>query len=256
MKGLTQNLKVLLYHRIVADDSQNRGSEICLPQSTFRRHLEYLDRLGFTTITFEDYNLCMKGELNFPKKPIILSFDDGYADTFEQAFPLIQEFGMRGVVFVLGDRTIRVNWWDRDLAVPTPLLQDHQILELHEAGWEIGSHALTHKPLLHLSKEEMWEEVSRSRMNLEIMLNRPVVSFAYPFGQVTPVIKQIVKDGGYIFGCAAWTGPRFIEEDPLEVRRVTVNERIGLPGFLFQVLGPYTTYRWLIWKLIQSKKVV
>ena len=239
-----------MYHRIVPDEAPHSTAAIDLPLGLFRRQIRMLDRWGFTSITFEDYRLSLEEGLELPKRPIIITFDDGYAETYEFAFPVMKEFGMRGVVFVVGDRTMTSNEWDIPLGIPpTPLMNDSQILEMHAAGFEIGSHSMTHPHLARLSREEIWDQVSRSRMRLEIMLNAPVNTFAYPYGELNPLVKSLVAEAGYRFACGSWSGPPVAMTDHLEIRRAIVVSDDGPLRLAFKVLFPYRHYRWLWWRL-------
>jgi peptidoglycan/xylan/chitin deacetylase (PgdA/CDA1 family) len=238
-----------MFHRIVPDNAHSTGAQISLPVSMLRQKLEFLERHGFTAVTLRDYDLYVRGELFLPARPIILTFDDGYLDTYELAFPLLQEYGMKAVVFVLADRNAKTNSWDStDISPRVQLMGDKEILELHRAGFEIGSHTLTHADLTALPRDAAWEEISRSRQLLEILLNDRVRAMAYPFGKLTPELKEMVKGAGYAFGCGAWSGPLAFQRDPYEIRRILIHERNGMAGFAMQVLGPYQQYRWALWK--------
>ncbi len=246
-----ENLKVLIYHRIL-DDPQTCNEEraMCVQTDEFRNQLALLERWGFTTITFHDYRLYLEGALNLPRKPIILTFDDGYDDIYRNAFPLLQEFGMKAVVFAIADSQIKTNTWDAFNGGPSrPLMNPQQILELHTAGFEIGSHSLSHPDLSSVSKEIVWEEISRSRMLLEILLNAHVESFAYPYGLTTESVKRMVADAGYTTGCGVYSGPARFGEDPFDIRRILITNGIGTLGFALRVLSPYEYYGWFKWKL-------
>ena len=243
--GDPSSIKILLYHRI-SQEADNRWTVSC---DQFRRQLEYMVRNNYTAITFRDYHLFEQGELNLPKKPVVLTFDDGYADLYTCAFPLMREYGMKGVVFVLGDRSIRENRWDTNgFAGGEPLLADEQVLELQEADFEIGSHSLTHRRLTQLDRPDAWDEISRSRMALEILLNNPVRSFSYPFGVLSAGVKSMVKEAGYRIGCGAWTGPARFGVDLLETRRVLVHRGTGISAFAARLTSLYVQYRWAIWR--------
>jgi peptidoglycan/xylan/chitin deacetylase (PgdA/CDA1 family) len=247
MTPARNDIKVLMYHRVTDDPCiAPLAMDWCVRTSAFRKQLELLDRLGFTSITFNDYRLHLAGELNLPKKPVILSFDDGYEDTFEIAFPLMEEFGMKGVVFVLGDRTISHNMWDLpDGLAKIRLMSDKQILEMHTAGHEIGSHSMSHARLTQLPRSSAWDEISRSRMLLEMLLNAPIKTFAYPYGLVNQTLKNMVADAGYSLACSTYTGPGKFGVDPFELRRMTVTGSVNSIGFSFRMLTPYTRYEWL-----------
>lgn len=243
-------VRILMYHRIVPDGMKTDGAVINMPLGLFRRQIRMLDRWGFTSITFEDFRLSLDEGLALPKRPVIITFDDGYAETYDLAFPVLKEFGMRAVVFVLADRTMTSNDWDIPLGVtPSPLMSDSQILEIHAAGFEIGSHSMTHPHLVRLSREEVWDQVSRSRMRLEIMLNAPVTTFAYPYGELNDLVKSLVTEAGYRFACGAWTGPPVPLADHYEIRRALMVANDGPVRLAFKVLAPYRHYRWLWWKL-------
>jgi peptidoglycan/xylan/chitin deacetylase (PgdA/CDA1 family) len=244
--GDPQRIKVLMYHRIVDNDVLARQDPLSVHVREFRRQLEFLNRWGFTVITFEDYRFFEEGELNLPKKPVILTFDDGYADIYTNAFPVLQEMGMKAVVFVLGDRRFTTNSWDHHLGLPpAQLVDDQQILEMQAAGFEIGSHSLSHPRLPFLSKEQAWEEISRSRILLEILSNTPVRTFAYPYGLTNEKIKSMVAEAGYTFACGAFTGPATFGSDAYEIRRVRIHNTTGMIGFAMRLLAPYESYEHL-----------
>lgn len=243
-------IKVLMYHRIVDDVVLSESSWLCLHKDTFRRHLELIERHGFTPITLRDYCLSLRSELVLPKRPIIITFDDGYLDTYEHAFPLLQEFGMKAVIFVLGDQSIRTNRWDEvNGSASVPLMDGQQIVEMHTNGFEIGSHSMTHAKLTEVSRDQLWEEVSRSRMILEILLNSPVQSFSYPYGLVNKTVERAVTDAGYSLGCSVFSGPPSFETEPFQIRRIEIRNSTTAFRFVTRILSPYPYYSWFRWKL-------
>lgn len=248
-EGNPRSIRVLMYHRVVNNRALSRKYWSCLHIDDFRKQLELLDRWGFTPITFNDYRLFLQKELNLPRKPVVLTFDDGYLDTYEIAYPIMQEYGVRAVLFVLGDQKIRTNFWDRHLDLPeAPLMDRHHIVELHEAGFEIGSHSLTHAKLTMLSEDGVWEQISRSRILLEILLNAPVLSFCYPYGMVNPMIKKMVSYAGFDLACSVASGPASFGDDVYEIRRTTVCNNTGSLGFALRLLTPFHYYGWTRWK--------
>lgn len=245
--------KVLMYHSIVEKMPSSKTQRFfSVHAPDFRKQLELLDKWGFTAITFRDYLLICEGKLNSPKKPIIITFDDGSLDNYQIAFPLLREFGMKAVFFVLADKTIKSNRWEIDNGNPMIQLMDpYQILDIHTAGFEIGSHSLTHPMLPNISHATAYHEISRSRMLLEILINAPVLSFAYPYGLLNNTIKQIVIDSGYSIGCAVYTGPPSFGTDHFEIRRIPIPGTISKLGFSARVLTPYEYVGWMSWKIKQ-----
>lgn len=250
--GDQSRIRVLMYHRIIRDGTRGDPHQIWLPEQRFRRQMEFLDRWGFTSVTFNDYRLFKEGELNLPRKPVIITLDDAYVETYDIVFPILQEFGMKAVLFVVADPSTRTSIWDSAFpGAVTPLMSDAQLLEMHAAGFEIGSHSLTHKNLCAIPPAEAWEEISRSRMRLEIVLNAPVRSFAYPYGLFNESVKKMVREAGYSIAAAGWTGPALFGEDEFDVRRSVILHERRFPGisFALSLMSPYQFYRWLWWRI-------
>lgn len=241
-----QGIRVLMYHRVVPADDEAAHEERTISVVDFRRHLDLIERWGYTPITFADYLLIRNGELSPPRKPIIITFDDGYADIYTVALPVLQEFGMKAVVFVTAEPGLTVNRWDVGGTTPlNDLMNEQQILQLHDVGFEIGSHSMTHPNLSQLPRDQAWEEILRSRMRLEILLNGPVRTFAYPYGLHNETIRELVVQAGYQFACSAWTGPMRFETDPYDIRRLEVSDATNPVRFWIMVNGPYPLYRTL-----------
>jgi peptidoglycan/xylan/chitin deacetylase (PgdA/CDA1 family) len=253
--GSPEKIKVLAYHRVVKDDVLSPSARrFATNVEVFRSHMRILERNGFTAITLRDYDLFLAGELNLPRRPVIITFDDGYLDTYEVAFPVLREYGMKAVVFVVADPKMRVNSWERHASdKPAPLLSPAQVLELHQAGMEIGSHSLTHRRLTEIPRDEAWDEISRSRVLLEILLNAPVKSFCYPYGLVNSEVRDLVRDAGYSVGCGVYTGPPRFGADRFDIRRIEPSCSEWTLLFRSQVLLPYEKLDWLRY---QTKKLL
>jgi peptidoglycan/xylan/chitin deacetylase (PgdA/CDA1 family) len=160
------------------------------------------------------------------EKPIVRTFDDGYLDAHEPACPILQEFGMRAVVF--GDRNIRKNLREAGRNVPVVgLVNDQQILELHQAGFEIGSHVLTHTDLAQFSKEEAQVAISRSGEVHEIKLNPLVHTFGYPYGFSIKFSSERLLVAPHAFACGGSIEERSFTGDSLEFQRIKVPETGG-----------------------------
>lgn len=241
---ILSDIRVMLYHRVIPGTAGDGERADALPADEFRKQLLLLERWGYTPITFNDYRLIGEGELTSPRKPIILTFDRGYRETYDVAVPILREFGMKAVIFVPGDPAAAGNVPDGGSQPgQTGLMADRHVLELHQNGFEIGSHSLTHRRLTLLPREQAWDEIARARMKLEIMLNARVHTFAYPYGLLNKAVKEMVAAAGYRYACSAWSGPTNLVTDPYEIRRIRVSPSAGTAEFALKVLGPYPAYR-------------
>jgi len=131
-----------------------------------------------------------------PPRPFLITFDDGHLDNYTTAFPIMQKYGYTGVLYLVYNY-IGVNQY----------LNVNQILEMHNAGWEVGSHSLNHLDLTKLNSEEQRAEVIESRDLLEKLLGFPMETFAYPFGIKNGASLDYVKVAGYIgaMGASGYT---------------------------------------------------
>ena len=239
------NIKILMYHRVTENENLCRSHWTYVSSAQLHKQLLLLDRLGFTPITFNDYLLYMNGELSLPRKPIILTFDDGYEDVYRIAFPMLKEFGMKAVLFVLGDRLITTDLWNNgDGTVPSRLINEEQIADMYESGFEIGSHTMTHPKLTLMPSNVAWEEISVSRQQLEFIIKSAVKSFSYPYGAVNSSIKRLVIRAGYSFACGVFTGhPRF-GTDKFDFRRIAISNTTNSINFAAKILTPFEYYEW------------
>lgn len=243
--GDPERIRVLFYHRISSTASRFERARDTVSERTFRTHLALLERWGYDAITFQDYNLYLQGTLSLPRKPVIITFDDGYRDVYTHAFPVMKEFGLRGVIFVVGERSMRTNEWDRGITPSYELLSNEEILEFHNAGFEIGAHSMHHVRLTDVQAIEAWEELYQARVTTESLLNAPVHTFAYPYGLVNEEVKKMALNAGYTVACAAFTGPPIFGTDLLEVRRIRIIDSQNPVVFWFQLQSVYLHYRFL-----------
>ncbi|MBI1854289.1 MAG: polysaccharide deacetylase family protein, partial [Chloroflexi bacterium] len=132
------------------------------------------------------------GRASRPPRPISLTFDDANEDNYTNAFPIMKKYGMTGVLYLPYTR----------IGLDGYLTVD-QIKEMTAAGRELGSHSLTHPNLAVLDEPRLRAEVVESRKKLEDLLGLPILTFAYPFGNVGNATVDYVKFAGYIAGMGA-----------------------------------------------------
>ncbi|UOQ74310.1 polysaccharide deacetylase family protein [Hymenobacter cellulosilyticus] len=220
-------IPILMYHKIPLEPLPTKH-RIFVTRDNFEQHLQFFQRRGFTPITFLDYLAFANGERDlqeFPARPLILTFDDGYTDNFTNLLPLMQRYGYRGVLYLLGDEQVRYNFWDVDSDPTEPrceIMSLEQKQAFVAAGWEIGAHTLRHPNLTTLPAEQAAQEITVSKQQLEQQLKTQVVSFAYPYGGLNEEVKQLVSHAGFAFGVATDTGGLHLEDDRFQIFRVNM----------------------------------
>jgi peptidoglycan/xylan/chitin deacetylase (PgdA/CDA1 family) len=246
-KNLSQvhEIPVLMYHQVVQKAPAVSKFNLHVTREDLDRQLRFLKDRGFETVTFGD--LMTK---RLPRKPILLTFDDGYEDNYKDLLPLLREHRMKAVIYILGDRKVTTNFWDTPKGeAEHSLLKPAQIREMAQSGLvEFGSHSMRHSRLTLLKPAEVEREVAGSKKALEDFLKKPVVSFAYPYGFVDQEIKESVRRAGYTFGIAVNGGPTRFGDDLFEVRRVHMFPKTSMFEYFKKTSGFYLRYRRLLGK--------
>lgn len=240
-------IPVLCYHRIVEKPLEGRLAGLGVPVYRFARQLEALHQGGFSTLTFRDVVAYLEGRAAFPSRPLILTFDDGYEDNYSLAFPLLQRYGMRAVIFAVTDFSRRWNFWDPD-AAPAPLLTPAQLREMADGGIEFGAHTVTHPHLPRVPLAQARQELEESRKILEDLVGQPVVSFAYPYGELSREVASLVAETGYRFAVTNDRGVLRWADNPWALGRVQVFPWTSAYGLWKKTRRFYLLYR--AWKRV------
>jgi len=225
LKNHPKNIPVLMYHK-TPDQDLPSPHRIFVTKDNFRRHLEFFKSRGFTTLHFADLEEFRSGKKDFaqfPAKPLVLTFDDGYVDNLTNAAPLLQEFGFKAVIYLLADHSLTTNSWDHDGKEPLqPLLSLTQKRELLKFNYEIGSHGFRHRRITEMSEVEARQELRGSKLQLEKDFGVAVTSFAYTYGVTSPRAAELAEEAGYHFALNTDSGGLHLEENPFAVFRINI----------------------------------
>lgn len=225
-----KHIPILMYHKVLLAP-ENTKHKIFVTQKQFAQHMNFLARRNFTPITFKDYFAFRDGQKSlkqFPKKPIILTFDDAYINNLDNALPILQKHHFKAVLYALGDLQVQNNHWDANYGEPSHrLMSSAQLITMAQNGIEIGAHSMTHANLVKLTPEQCWHEILESKQNLEKLLGEPVLSFAYPYGSYNDAVKKMTQQAGFRCAVATDTGGLCLEDDLFAIFRVNIMPRDG-----------------------------
>jgi peptidoglycan/xylan/chitin deacetylase (PgdA/CDA1 family) len=210
-----------MYHR-VAPIGEKTTQRWRITPDVFEEQLKYLLDAGYYSISWEEWQSARASQKPLPGRAIAITFDDGYLDFFEYAWPLLKKYGFSATVFLVADNIGKFNSWDKVYNEELPLMGWNEIRKLQEEGVNFGSHSTTHLPLTSLSVTEVVRDAARSRTILTKELQEPVRAFAYPYGDVDEVVQHIVGACGYTFGFSCRTGLTTFKDDLLELPRIEV----------------------------------
>lgn len=186
---------MLVYHKI---DPKPELGLTCLHPRQFRKQIEFLAGKGFRFVTLSELIKLQSREPNL----IAITFDDGYQNVYEYAFPILKEYQAPATVFVISNFIGRYNTWDVNLGwIYYQHLNESNLNNLISEGWEIGSHGKTHRALQGMTRTEIVYELSQSKQLLQEKFNQPVNFFAMPFGNVNTLIRELALKTGYLGIC-------------------------------------------------------
>ena len=191
---------VLLYHHV----STNTPPSTSVSPNIFRQHLDYLDAKGFHVLSLGQVLKTLAQGGSLPDRTVSITFDDAYSSIYDQAMPMLKERGWPFTVFVA---TQAIDKGYRNY------LGWEELRELVENGAEIGNHSHDHAHLvrqLEGESEEQWrtritDNIELARQRLKKELGIEVETFAYPYGEHTPELQEIIGTQGY-FGIARQSG--------------------------------------------------
>jgi peptidoglycan/xylan/chitin deacetylase (PgdA/CDA1 family) len=171
----------------------------------------------------------MQAKKPLPGRAVILTFDDGYHDFAQYAWPLLEQYGFAAHVFLVADAIGQTSTWDHIYDQETPLLDWPEIARLEAQGVAFGSHMASHRPLTALSIAQIVCEAARSRTILEQGLQRidnirrPIKTVAYPYGDADPVVRHLVGACGYTIGLSRESRLCQFQDDLLALPRIEIS---------------------------------
>jgi len=215
-------IPILMYHMVCETDDPKEKRYCCHPKA-FKRQMAYLKRAGYRVIGLDDLINCIKDGSTMLQKSIAITFDDGFADNYDNAFPVLKKYGFPATIFVVSQLVDRTNEWMQEEGFPArKLLGWEELKDMSENGITIGSHTTTHALLIDIETESARHEISNSKSDLEDALAKPVHFFAYPYGRFNQQIEKVVAEAGYLGACSTRSGFNSAHANPFALRRIEV----------------------------------
>jgi peptidoglycan/xylan/chitin deacetylase (PgdA/CDA1 family) len=169
---------------------------------------------------------AFSGRRKLPAKPVIITFDDGYADNYLAALPILEQFGMKATVFVIAGSVGQPEYLSWEQAAQLPL-----------RGVEIGSHTMNHVALKEVAEQQKRQELIESKKMLEGQLSTPVDFLAYPYGSFDASLFPLLQQAGYRGACTGIAGLNFASDQPYAWKRINVpRPKLGMVEFRVRLI--------------------
>jgi peptidoglycan/xylan/chitin deacetylase (PgdA/CDA1 family) len=221
---------VLMYHRI-AEDGPPGLADYRVSAAAFSEQLRLLRRHGFHAVTPDEVMSRFERGRPLAGRPVMITFDDGYQDFADVAWPLLKRNDFSAHVFVVTNLVGQESHWDRQFGPTAPLMDWETIRSLAKEGASFGSHLATHRAANSLTSSELLQEAYGSRLRLEAELGRPVRSVAAPFGIYDERLLYVLRLAGYQSAFTTDEGMASITDDPHCFPRIEVAGGLALDAF-------------------------
>ena len=228
------HVPIMEYHyiRVNPDPHDRLGFNLSVTPSDFKAQMDWLQVNGYHAITLDDLRAYFQEQKPLPPRPIVLTFDDGYADFYTTAFPILEAHGFTAVSYVV------------------PGFLDHprymtsaQVEELDRAGVEIGAHTMTHADLTKASPAQLVLEVEGSKNALEKLVGHPVLDFCYPSGKFNDTVIASLRQFGLQSATTELPGTDHTWDNRLTWKRVRANGGELLSEFTASLGTPEKTVK-------------
>ncbi len=193
--AVTRTVPILMYHRVA--ETEGALKRYAVTPQQFDDQLRMLKSFGFHTLNSAEFAWYREGHGTLTGRPVVLTFDDAYADFADNAFSRLQRWGFSAEVFVVTDKAGGTADWDARYGPPAPLMDWTTIGRLSEAGIAFGSHLATHPAADSLTSSELLYEAVKSRTTLQSRLGKDIVSIAAPYGNLDERAQRIYHYAGY-----------------------------------------------------------
>lgn len=219
----TNRIVVLMYHSI---NREKRVNILRVPHEKFAAEMKWLYDNGYHTLSLDELYAAAMGSKKVPEKSIVLTFDDGYRDNYQSAFPILKKYHFKATVFMI---TGEIN------DTKNGYLTADELKEMDANGFAVESHTVTHPDLSTLSYKRQYRELYNSKVTLEKLLGHPVLDFAYPSGEYNSKTLAAAKKIGYRFCFKENGGMAYLSDPVITFPRAFVGE--NLTDFIARVKG-------------------
>ncbi len=197
-----------------------------LAPDVFNAHLDYLQQEGYTTIQLKDLiSYLATGAPQLPPKPIVLTFDDGYADSYFNAFPALQAHNMIGTFFIITDFATQ--------AADDPTYADYatwdQLREMAAAGMEIGSHSRNHPDLAGKDLDYLVWQALGSKETIEAEIGAHPHILAYPSGSYDQLVIDVFRSAHFWGAVTTQQGTLQDSDHLFEIKRLRISHDTAVP---------------------------
>jgi len=227
-------ISILMYHQIGRFLSPRSHRAVYCDIDRFKAQMAYLRYSGHQVISMRAAYEGLFLGASLPARPVVLTFDDGYENFREYAWPVLQKYGYPAMVYLVSNLVGRTaSWFEEGRHA---ILMDRPVIrQLLKEGVDFGSHTCSHCRLSQCTEQQKRLEIVDSKAKLEDLLGEEVTAFCYPYGDYDPCSRDLVKEAGYSHALTCIRGIANTAENPFEIPRKAISYGDNLFGFFWKL---------------------
>jgi peptidoglycan/xylan/chitin deacetylase (PgdA/CDA1 family) len=234
---MANNLSILMYHQVGDFKPMRAHRSTYCHYRRFQAQMAFLHHFGYRVLRLEHALACLNGDKPLPARAVVLTFDDGYENFYEYAWPVLDHYRFPAMVYLLSGLLGQVSsWFALDGRATPPLMGRERILQLRDLGVDFGSHGVSHCKLAQVDAQTVRDEVRHSKQQLEALLGEEVRHFCYPYGSHDLVAVDEVQQAGYQSAVTCQRAAATSAFDPLLLPRKAISYGDNLAGFAWKLL--------------------
>ncbi len=225
---------ILMYHNIDKPPQDVQTPNLYVSPRMFRFQMRYLKAAGFKVVSLQNMlESVSQGQAG--ANLAALTFDDGFADFYINAYPVLKHYNYPSIVYVVTGLVGKDNKWDPEKEVQKPLMDWKTVAEMSRNGVQFGSHSRSHPQLTKLSGDALRDELVGSKKELEDRLGRPIDHFCYPYGDNDERVRAEVRKAGYQYAVITQRGHVEKDYDPFALRRIPIKLITNPFSFFYKI---------------------
>jgi peptidoglycan/xylan/chitin deacetylase (PgdA/CDA1 family) len=197
---------ILTYHRVASDGDDT----LYVSPDNFRQQMEYLSRKHYHVISLQELAEGIAHRKVFPRRSVVITFDDGYHDNFVNAYPVLRQYGFPATIFLISgyvsDKKEYLTW--------------EEVRQMAASGIAFGAHTKDDVYLPGVSEAAARVQIQASKAEIEHNLGEKILFFCYPTGGFTTAIKDMVREAGFVAACTTNRGHDKFNRDLYALQRI------------------------------------
>lgn len=210
-------LDILMYHSI----AEGEGPTSISP-AVFKAQMRAISEAGVPVVSMDEYLAARRGEQELPPYSVIITFDDGFRDFIQSAWPVLKKYDFRPIVYLPTDNLGREEDWVGCTKPPRQLMSWHEVKRLAAEGVLFGSHTVSHANLNELREDALDLELSISCDEMEDQLGERPLHFAPPYGLANSKVREAIERH-YETAVGTTLGSTVLGSDVLDLPRLEMH---------------------------------